>query len=203
MIGFVIGNGRGREGFDLFKLKGKGFIIGCNALYRHPNPADAIVCVDSSMAQELTTGYSGLSILQKVVPRANVKGQMLQHRPKFASNARTSGGLATDYAIAKGCNPIFWIGFDNPANANFKDASIYAGSKNYTRSSKWGYKAFTSEYQNILKKYTDIEFINVIRPGISNPMTGPNELGGFSNYSTTTYEEFEKVLERYPGSSAE
>ena len=51
MKAFCIGNGTSRLGFDLNKLRGKGTIIGCNALYRDFKP-DILVCVDSGITHE-------------------------------------------------------------------------------------------------------------------------------------------------------
>ena len=48
---FCIGNGTSRLGFDLNKLKGKGTIMGCNALYREFKP-DVLVCVDNGIMHE-------------------------------------------------------------------------------------------------------------------------------------------------------
>ena len=48
---FCIGNGTSRLGFDLNKLRGKGTIMGCNALYREFKP-DVLVCVDNGIMHE-------------------------------------------------------------------------------------------------------------------------------------------------------
>ena len=48
---FCIGNGTSRLGFDLNKLRGKGTIMGCNAIYREFKP-DVLVCVDNGIMHE-------------------------------------------------------------------------------------------------------------------------------------------------------
>lgn len=54
---FVIGNGESRKEYDLNKLKGKGKIYGCNALYREFTP-DALIAVDSGITHEIyNSGY--------------------------------------------------------------------------------------------------------------------------------------------------
>ena len=51
---FVIGNGESRKIFPIEKLKGKGVVYGCNAIYRdHPALCDHIVAVGSEMYKEL------------------------------------------------------------------------------------------------------------------------------------------------------
>jgi len=54
---FVVANGESRKGYDLSKLKGKGRIYGCNALYRDFTP-DVLVCVDQAISHEVyNSGY--------------------------------------------------------------------------------------------------------------------------------------------------
>jgi len=48
---FCIGNGTSRLGFDLERLRDKGLIVGCNALYRDFKP-DVLVCVDNGIMHE-------------------------------------------------------------------------------------------------------------------------------------------------------
>ncbi len=45
-IGFVIGNGLSREGFELERLRGKGWTVGCNRIYRDFDP-NFLVAIDS------------------------------------------------------------------------------------------------------------------------------------------------------------
>ncbi len=51
-VGFVIGNGTSRAGFDLERLRGFGVTIGCNQLYKDFSP-DYMVGIDSHMVIEL------------------------------------------------------------------------------------------------------------------------------------------------------
>lgn len=191
MIGYIIGNGKSRKDFDLFKLKG--LIVGCNALYRDPNPAEYIVAVDSGMAKEINANYSGNLVLQNPVV-SDGKANRIMYKPSYRNKTRSSGALATDFAISKGVTTIYWLGFDNPKKSLFKEASYYAGTSNYIRNNSWGYKVFTLEYQELVGYHKNIKFINIIKEGISNPMLDKRELGNFLNYSVITYEEFEKSL---------
>lgn len=201
MIGFIIGNGPSRKDFDLFSLEGKGLIIGCNALYRDPNPAHYIVAVDNGMAQELNNKYDGKVIVQNNGLGPGNKAQFLFYTPKFRGKARSSGGLATDFAVFMGIKTIYWIGFDNPKSTPFPKASIYAGTPNYTRNNSWGYTCFIEEYKTLLTHHKNVEFINVVKPSISNYMI--NELGHFKNYSVLEYSDFLEFLEKCPCSSVD
>lgn len=51
-VGFCIGNGTSRRGFDLNRLTGKGITVGCNYLYRHYDP-DFIVAIDEPIVQDI------------------------------------------------------------------------------------------------------------------------------------------------------
>ena len=55
---FIIGNGESRNIFPIDKLKGKGVVYGCNAIYRdHPDLCDHIVAVNPPMYYELKEWY--------------------------------------------------------------------------------------------------------------------------------------------------
>lgn len=51
-VGFVVGNGRSREGIDLEALRERGVVAGCNAIYRDFTP-DLLVTVDPGMTEEV------------------------------------------------------------------------------------------------------------------------------------------------------
>jgi len=56
---FVIGNGESRNIFPIDRLKDKGVIYGCNAIYRdHPKLCDHIVSVNPPMYEELAAWHN-------------------------------------------------------------------------------------------------------------------------------------------------
>ncbi len=56
---FVIGNGESRNIFPIDRLKDKGVIYGCNAIYRdHPKLCDHIVAVNPPMYEELAAWHN-------------------------------------------------------------------------------------------------------------------------------------------------
>ena len=57
---FCIGNGENRLSFPIEKLKGKGKIYGCNAIYRdNPDVIDVLTSVDYGICHEIYhSGYS-------------------------------------------------------------------------------------------------------------------------------------------------
>jgi len=52
MIGFVIGNGTSRRGYDLNHISGHGITVGCNGLYKHYSP-DYLVTLDQKPTFEV------------------------------------------------------------------------------------------------------------------------------------------------------
>ena len=55
---FLIGNGESRKGLDLTKLKSKGRVYGCNAIYREFTP-DVLISVDHGIMHEIYhSGYT-------------------------------------------------------------------------------------------------------------------------------------------------
>ena len=120
---FFIGNGASRKDFDLNLLRGKGTIIGCNALYRDFEP-DILICQDAKMARELVDNqYSGLVLT----------GRGIGVRPKKmiswrVGDARTSGVFGLKF-ISSAMKPsiCYVLGLDGyPGN-------VYANTKNYIR----------------------------------------------------------------------
>lgn len=165
---FLVGNGASRKDFDLNKLKDKGTIIGCNALYREFSP-DILVVQDAKMARELhDSKYPGLILTGKgiYVGSKNV----IRWQP---SNTRTSGAFAMNY-IAKIIKPskCYMLGMDG-----YK-GNCYEGTPNY-------YKT-PSKYEKIVSQYQEIE------NNINTKFINVNNRSNWTDY--ISYNEFEKKL---------
>jgi hypothetical protein len=120
---FLIGNGASRKDFDLNLLKGKGTIIGCNALYRDFEP-DILICQDAKMARELhDVQYPGLVLTGK-----GIGVQPAKHISWRAGRARTSGVFGLTF-ITKIMRPkaCYVLGLDG------YDGNVYTGTKNYAK----------------------------------------------------------------------
>jgi hypothetical protein len=118
---FLIGNGASRKGFDLNLLRGKGTIIGCNALYRDFEP-DILICQDAKMARELVDNqYCGLVLTGRGI---GVRPQnMISWK---VGDARTSGVFGLKFiSTVMQPNICYVLGLDGyPGN-------VYASTKNY------------------------------------------------------------------------
>ena len=181
---FVIGNGPSRAVVDLHKLKQYGKIYGCNALYRDFTP-DMLFCVDAGMYKEITNSKYEGNIHTQVNPMGKAGASREQRERR-----KSSGGLAMQQAARDTENSqVYMLGFDNPRNTRYMDANIYAGSKIYVRNNNWGWKAFETDYIQVLTLYKHIKFINVINPELCNDMM--DTLGvQCPNYSIMEYKDF-------------
>jgi len=116
MIGFAIGNGLSRTGFDLESLRGKGPIVGCNRLYQDFSP-DYIVALDSSMKHEINMLPSRDWVLISAVPRWShytLDGEpFCRYKELNGVHGRNSGitacGFLAKYHKVEKC---YMIGFD-------------------------------------------------------------------------------------------
>lgn len=137
MIGFVIGNGESRIGYDLTKLKKHGPVYGCNALYRDFLP-DALFAVDERMINEiLAKGDIGTEFIY----RQKYKDTTLYLKSsKSNEEYRDKGYAAGPTALSvlctrfKNLTEVFLLGFDIYSNTGkinnvYKDTSCYAPSE--------------------------------------------------------------------------
>ena len=167
-IVFLVGNGGSRKGFDLNTLRGKGTIIGCNALYRDFTP-DILICQDSKMARELKDNdYSGL-----VLSGQNIGVKLKRNIVWKPGNARTSGAFGLKF-IARIIRPniCYTIGMDGYAG------NIYKGTVNY--------KNEPTKYHKFIEQYTE----NIGRTKIINVNKIDSWNTDHPNYEFITYEQF-------------
>tara|TARA_R110000822_G_scaffold260108_1_gene385127 strand:+ start:1023 stop:1643 length:621 start_codon:yes stop_codon:yes gene_type:complete len=117
----VIGNGCSREKFDLYSLKGKGTVFGCNALYReyedHILP-DYLVAIDTAIIKEIEG--SKFPKDRFLNPPEDEKWEPVElHWGKSdkkdwnPARPRSNAGMnAIKEAIKKGFTTIYIFGFD-------------------------------------------------------------------------------------------
>lgn len=139
---FVIGNGESRNIFgDLMRLKGKGTVYGCNAIYRdYPLLCDKIFAANQSMYEEVLEGKKNKNVPAEIIgpeilnqysykvegdkPYPMPKGLKIYRVWKGGDNkrkktrtidlstARGSGMSAVYHAAEQGFKNIFIIAFD-------------------------------------------------------------------------------------------
>lgn len=137
LVGFAIGNGESRQGLQLEKLRGRGPIFGCNALYRDFSP-DILFVRDREMIKEVEEKYEG------------VKGIVRSSGDIFISDGRRATvpstfnltGVTMLYAM---CNMhanlkrVYLIGFDSVKKYDgYLTNNVYKDTSNYKKSSESG-----------------------------------------------------------------
>lgn len=132
---FIIGNGESRKDFDLSSLKGKGIILGCNALYREFEP-DILVSVDRGITAEIqASGYVKTHKVFVRYPQACPDGSYLKDyigaRTDWAAGPCCLELAATAYRMGFATATIYMLGFDLYGTADGFLNNIYKDSPHY------------------------------------------------------------------------
>jgi len=170
---FLIGNGSSRKKFNLDMLRGKGTIIGCNALYRDFTP-DILICNDTKMTVELNRNkYLGLTL------SGTGSAVHTSKRLKWkVADARTSGVFGLRF-ITKVMHPskCYMLGMDGYFG------NVYEGTENYkVEDREKFYKKIVQQYVKVVNN-SKVEIINVNHKDSWN-------ISNTSNYRHISYNEF-------------
>jgi hypothetical protein len=125
-IAFVVGNGTSRSPIDLSSLKGKGSIIGCNALYRDFPEYDYLVAIDDGMIEELQKNANDERL---IIPPQDERWEDSRY-----SNIRrrsNAGMNAMFEAIRMDHNKLYCLGFDFLLKGEESISNIYEDTDCY------------------------------------------------------------------------
>ena len=127
---FVLGNGLSRLAVDLHKLKTRGKIYGCNALYREFAP-DVLVSTDKGIASTIqNSGYAHDHLMYTRRPLPGLGARTVpQSYFGFSSGPIAIGLAALDNHLA-----IYLIGFDMGPSPTNKFNNVYADTEFYRKS---------------------------------------------------------------------
>lgn len=179
---FLIGNGKSRENFDLERLRGKGTIIGCNALYREFEP-DLLVAIDTKMLTELKkSGYCDTHECIAPNNRTVILPETMRWKPE---RFNTSGCFAIQMiGLLMKAKTCYMLGMDCYAG------NVYDGTKNYNVNTQKNFSGTLNCYLDALNN-DDIKtrFINVNEKDAWLPDTHKT-----GKYSFMLYDEFEQIL---------
>ena len=179
---FLIGNGTSRKDFDLERLRGKGTIIGCNALYREFTP-DVLIAIDAKMLKELKkSGYGEEEEEFVIIPRNRTVGikAMTWKTERFNTSGCFAMKLITSIMKPTKC---YMIGMDGyPGN-------MYDGTENYAPNTLQNFKGVNGYYLKTLKEPGETVFINV-----NYKDTWPEETHNTDRYEFMHFDEFEKTV---------
>lgn len=181
---FLIGNGTSRQKFDLERLRGKGTIIGCNALYRDFTP-DVLIAIDAKMLKELKKAGYGKDDPKEflIIPRNRtvlVPNSRMWKTERFNTSGCFAMKLISQIMLAKEC---YMLGMDGyPGN-------VYDGTENYAANTLQNFKGVNGYYLQALNGPGHTVFINV-----NDKDTWPEEVQKTGKYKYISYEDFEEII---------
>ena len=189
-IAFVLGNGTSRKSINQTKLKLKGTIYGCNALYREFDP-DYLVAVDTKMILEINkVGYQHDHQVWTNPNRAfNSMHGFNFFQP---SKGWSSGPTALHLASTHNTQDIYILGFDYKGIGD-KLNNIYADTLNYK--AQHDRATFHGNWlkQTIIttKNFPEKRYIRVL----GEDAFIPKEFENISNLTHISIEEFKKIFD--------
>lgn len=128
MKAYIVGNGLSRSKFDLEKLRGKGTIFGCNALYRDFTP-DYLVAIDEAIISEIN---HAIDVGQCEVPQEKFIVPAWTECFEATTGRRSNAGMnAMLEAIKLGYDELFCLGFDFLINDEISVKNVYDGTDCY------------------------------------------------------------------------
>ena len=187
---FVLGNGKSRTGTNLKKLRKKGKIYGCNALYREFEP-DYLIAVDPKMIFEICD--TGWHLTHEVWTNPNSRFQRYKGLNIFPHPKGWSSGPTALYKAANdGYREIFILGFDYYGVDNRYFNNVYADTKNYKKSSDTAtfYGNWMRQTETIFKEFSDVYFYRIINPETQIV----SEWSKINNLRQITYEEMFNLI---------
>ena len=127
LVGFAIGNGESRSGFDLGSLRYSGVLIfGCNALYRDFAP-DVLFARDYNMIEEIKANYNGeFATYKKPVMRFRDKAVVIPQYVVLVGSVAI-WCMCRAYPVKE----VYLIGFDPFPIGTDEKNNVYKGTPNY------------------------------------------------------------------------
>jgi hypothetical protein len=183
---FVLGNGKSRLRLNPEQLRGRGTIIGCNAIYREFNP-DFLVAVDVKMVNEIVS--AGYQKTHQVWTNPN-KGIISKSGVNFFAPHKgwSSGPTALWFACTQGHKNIYIFGFDYQGHDG-RFNNVYADTFNYKKSSDSAtfFGNWLNQTEKTIKEYRSINFFRVAE----HAAFIPDKLRNLPNLQHFTFEDFE------------
>jgi len=190
---FVMGNGTSRKHFDVEKLRGKGNIYACNAVYRNFEP-DVLIAVDPKMVHEIVAdGYHHNHVVWTNYNNGYKEYTNLNYFQP--SKGWSSGPTALAKAADDKHKTIYILGFDYMGlNGGKKFNNLFADTNNYKKSKEPAtyYGNWLRQTESVIRTNTDIQFLRVTNVGDF----CPGQLNSYDNIRNIDYDELEFRLKK-------
>lgn len=186
MVGFIIGNGLSRLGFDFNRLRGKGPVVGCNRLYQEFK-VDAIVAMDNGKVAEIKAlTDKDFDFVERLDSKyIEVDGKRLMTlREVLGPYGGDSGQVASAYLVkVLEVDKLYMFGIDF--------LRTYPGqSSNSTHGGLCEGPGIERGWNLLRSNFPDVEFIRV-GPVFDEDKDFYDKLVGFK---FITYKKFDRVL---------
>ncbi len=180
---FLIGNGASRKNFDLNLLRGKGTIIGCNALYRDFD-ADILITVDAKLQREIKEAKVHERNTLILVPhnRNTPIPGVLKWRCPGSYNTSGCFGMHFIQEVIQ-ADTCYMLGMDAYIG------NVYEHTPNYPSKANMNFNGILSRYEDVLKRKGNTIFVNV-----NTQDAWSDKIGNVERYKFITYEEFKKEV---------
>lgn len=163
-VGFVIGNGTSRRGYNLRRLNGKGITVGCNYIYRDYSP-DYVVAIDEPTVEDIKKELKVNKHSWKFITRNYLDGRFwwlcadnekivryahINHRLNQNSGILAAYFLACTMAVKK----LYLLGIDFFRQIPGAGNDIYSGNCAFQPRIHVG-------WNRLIEDHPDTEFIRV------------------------------------------
>ena len=209
-ICFIIANGESRRGFDLNKLKGKGYIMGMNVLPLRENFwPDALISVDIATVKYICERDVPDRVEMWTYPRGGIKDPRPNRIAKDWgwSSGPTTTRIALEY---KKFQTIYILGMDffgiqpDGTVGDEKDGrrlnNMYKGTDRYRKenSDRTYFGNWLNQMIQNTTKHANATFYHIIQP----KQKSPNKLAQKTNWIDINYSVFEEHLQKMPKKSS-
>jgi len=188
-----MGNGTSRKHFDVEKLRGKGNIYACNAVYRNFEP-DVLIAVDPKMVHEIVAdGYHHNHVVWTNYNNGYKNYTNLNYFQP--SKGWSSGPTALAKAADDKHKTIYILGFDYMGlNGGKKFNNLFADTNNYKKSKEPAtyYGNWLRQTESVIRTNTDTQFLRVTNVGDF----CPGQLNSYDNIRNIDYDELEFRLKK-------
>lgn len=190
-IGFVIGNGISRKGFDLRQLYGIGQLYGCNALHREI-ACQYLVCTSRKhLSDAMNWNCHKKSYVYTTNDMISLfKNPNLELLPKLPSTMSAqsdicTGTYALNLASSQNHSVIILFGFDFNQSNTDNINNIYADTDGYplSNSPKVSTSKYITQANTVIRQNTNIQYVF-----INDTFKLPDLILNNKNVSSDTYD---------------
>jgi hypothetical protein len=194
-VAFLIGNGLSRKNINLELLRGKGTVIGCNALYRDFVP-DVLLAIDHHMINQIgKSKYPDNNYFVVPTMLEDLKLKEISENKNIyilpIDLFKTCGCAGIHYCGLLKINLVYLIGFDCYGDTIYVHTAGYGGKFNQNR-----YKQFVEFYEKAMQLYPSTKYINVIKDGKDG--ISPRLQDKHYNYDILDMDEFIFNVPKFP-----